>query len=284
MIQNQPIRSAFDSAQHAWDNVIKNPDNYLCSYPDRFYAAMGQGVTLFGGKNSLWTALQNKAAQNGTNIAGVDFSMNELKLLGDFYRSLGRTGICIDERVAMEKNTNAESGIHEHCGAAAAIGQVIGKQGFEVENEAMKLLDYSQKQLLLPGTEGGHESLTVFIDPSEQAFGLRPEVKETFLKQNALAFQFSFPLQSIRSFLDVQKLPPEKTLYSALLKWNIQIAINIINGHHNKFYETAKTNGVLFVLDRRNAAIDDNPIATNTYEEFVNALKIQQPVVELSID
>ncbi len=255
--ETEPTSSKeFTQALTAWKEVINDPDTYLGSYAGAgiVFTAEGDGAKFFGDEESpVWSQLREAAKEGKVNIAGIEFNLTSLELMGGFYRDLGLIGHCVDERLD-EQHQFANSGTHVDCGAANAVGSVIGVKGSEVEDMIQAKFGYEGKQGLLSGTEAQHYSLVVYVDTSSQARGVKPELKTQMQQENALSFHASLSLSKVKEYL-AKTGQEAKTaeLVEALYKWNIQIPFNIITGHHNAFHEAALKDGIVLVVDKRDA-------------------------------
>lgn len=282
------VENPFQKAIDTWNHIVKNPDEYIIKpkKPRRFRAAFGDGIGLFGGKNLIWDRLNIKGKtdyNSNLEIAGVNFTIGELKSIGDFYKYLVKTyqakGVCIDERIDLNAKHN-DSGIHEHCGAAAAIGQVIGTTGDQVENIAKEKLFEDYKAELITGMEKEHESLSVLIDFTENFYNLNPNQNNKLRNNAALPFQISLPLKAVESFANKHHMSAPDLLHS-LLKWNLQIAINIMKGDHNAYHDVVKDNhkGIIVTTIGK----DNHPLL-NVFNDYLSKLQNQgQKITELTL-
>ena len=244
----------------AWKEVVSKPKEWLTDVDGQLVFVAGGGLPLtFGSVDSkIWQALEAAAAEKSgmVTIAGIDFSIKELALMGEFYRSMRGNGYalhCIDERLEDDLGTTDRQ-VHEHCGACAAAHAVIGDQlaGKHVEDLLLTELgeEIVGKQAIYSSMPH-HDSLSVFIDfHGDEA--ITYEARRTQLREhNALAFQVSLPVNAIKEFL-ANRTSDQAMLIETLVKWNVQIARNIIGGDHNKLQK--HSDKTLFIFDERDVA------------------------------
>ncbi|PIY68553.1 hypothetical protein COY90_05335 [Candidatus Roizmanbacteria bacterium CG_4_10_14_0_8_um_filter_39_9] len=239
----------FQKASTYWKEQSTNPQ-VLVQNHRQYGTAFGNGATLLGSENEFSTEVKNKLIDRKTTIAGVEFSEDELTWIGQYYdglnEELGMKGRCMDERIDENKGT---SGIHGQCGAAAATGAVIGKTGVEVEDIAMRLTGENHKTGLIEGLHH-HEALTVMVTFGKQPYSLDTARYAEARANAALPFHTFIDVEEVDAFAKTNGLN-RVDVFNALLKWNPQIAINIMIGNHNHYSNTAKSKGVIALLDTR---------------------------------
>jgi hypothetical protein len=251
-------RRIFDTVFAYLQEVQERPENYLTSLGLGFFAGGGL-VDLFGEDNEVWKGLGAVAESGRVEIAGIHFSLDELALMGEFSRWLGGTKHCIDERL-HETLAFKSVEVHEHCGAAGAVAATLGGDltGEWVENRVLEVKgvkDAREKQALLEGTEAEHRSIAVYVDLSGEGRAFKPELRQAMNDQDALAFHAALPVAKAQEFLAKKDEPKRlEELLSVLYRWNVQIAVNIIQGGHNEFREVAEEEGMIFLVDRRGEA------------------------------
>lgn len=269
-----------------WEAIKDNPDEWLQDLNGNINFVAGGGLPLvFGDMNSeIYQALDRALEENGesVDIAGVNFKRSELEALGAFYRFLSSRGYslhCIDERLEDDLD-NVEVQVHEHCGACAATHAVVEEHltsGRHVED--ILLTDLGQeaagKQQVYDSMPH-HVSLTVFIDFNGDDAVADPSKRAELQEQDALAFQVSLQVDRIREFLSQGNAKLKNVLLDSLVKWNVQIARNIIGGGHNDLRDHA--NETIFVLDKRGVDADDLVFA------LMNRIKKVQHAEEIVIE
>lgn len=239
----------FQKALSYWTEAAANPQRVLVPNHRQYGTAFGNGAILLGSENELSKAVKEKLVDGKTNIAGVEFSGDELTWIGQYYEGLNKKlnmkGRCMDERIDENRGT---SGIHKECGAAAATGKVIGKSGEEVEDMAMHLTGEDHKAGLIDGISH-HEAVTVMVTLGKQPYSL-DTAKYSEARENA-----ALPFHTFIDVAEVDVYAKEHNLnrvdvFKALLKWNPQIAINIMMGDHNHYQDVAQK-GVIALMDTR---------------------------------
>ncbi|MCL5091521.1 MAG: hypothetical protein M1342_01705 [Patescibacteria group bacterium] len=223
-------------------------------------------------------------------LAGFDFTIADLGEIGALARYLaekGQIGGCIDERLAT-RTAEGDSGVHERCGAAGLIASNIGGQGTAIEDMALQALPQfnGQKASLIPGTEGGHESITVLTDLTGQGTAL-PAAQLTGARTvGALPFTASISVRNILDFAqqnggqlsDAQRLVRNVTLF------NVGVADRIIGGDHNHLQEVAKAQGVVVVEDQRGLPNDpDTQALIRTYHDTMATIRGGRPTTTIQI-
>lgn len=254
------LPKAVEEVYQVLEQVKDNPEEWLVDVTGQLIFVAGGGLPLtFGSPDSkIWQELEAVAAENNglVRIAEIDFSLRELVLLGEFYRAIRGDGYslhCIDERLKDDLESINQQ-VHERCGACAAVQAVISERlvGKQVED---LLLSELGEELLgkqeIDDSMPEHDSLSVFIDfHGDEA--IADKVKRSHLKdKHALVFQISLPVKTISKFLEFRR-EDQDLLLATLVKWNIQIARNIIGCGHNKLQKYSKE--TIFVLDEREVA------------------------------
>ena len=253
-----------------WQAAAENPNEWLQDIPGEIVFVAGGGLVLaFDNEDSeIWKAIVKAAEINNgfITIAGVNFALKELSLMGDFYRFIRETGYslhCIDERLA-DNLSAVEKQVHEKCGACAASHSAIGEY-LENDNHVEDiLLEELGEEILgkqnIYDSMPNHQSLVVFIDFYGDEAIVDEKNRKKIMEEIALPFQVSLPIFIIKNFLKTRgnNDNEKEMLLSALIKWNVQIARNIIGGDHNELKEFSDNS--LFVIDQR--AIEDIPIVS----------------------
>lgn len=237
-----------DQVRTEWQTLVKNPD-YLTDLSSQkvMFAAGGGLVTRFGENESeIWKGLVEVATDGEVEVAGVGFSIKELEEMGDFYRYSKERGLCfhcIDERLEGDEEC-LEDEVHSMCGACAAVGQATGLDG--VEDKLCDELEQQTKQEVYEDMPN-HDSMVILVDLNGADVVLgkkREELKE----KRALPFNASIPLDRVSQWSEGDE-EKAKDLISTLVKWNVQIARNIIGGDHNELQGLAKE--TIIVVDQR---------------------------------
>ncbi len=260
MPKEQTVSNEVKTVYQLWEQVQAYPQEWLADIPGQIVFVAGGGLPLtFASEDSqIWAAIEKVASETGgkLSIAGVEFSLRELGLMGDFYRFLKQDGYslhCIDERLEDDLGNEAKQ-VHEHCGACAASHTVIGAHlnGANVEDLLLKELgeEILGKQRIY-NSMPNHDSISIYIDfHGDEA--VIDENKRTQLRNNhALAFQISLPVNKIEVFLAERgtSVAEREMLLGVLVKWNAQIARNIIGGSHNEMQKFA--NQTVAIFDQR---------------------------------
>ena len=92
-----------------------------------------------------------------------------------------------------------------------------------------------------------HRSITILID-FNGANVLLGDERERLRALGSLPFNVSLPAKLIKEYLDQSEVDQD-SLLAALVKWNVQIARNIIGGDRNELRPVADK--TIFVLDKR---------------------------------
>jgi len=268
--EEEQYKDARNNAEVKWHEVLADPTSYLKNFaepadnrPDGIVFVAGGGVAeLLGDDESkTWGKLKAQAEQNDdtVEINGIEFTISELELMGEFYRWLKQAGHCIDERLD-EGHPNAKSKVHFDCGLAAAASGAVKGTGEQLEDEAIDILRCEVKQPLLDYLTKNHFSLTVLIDTGNGHLAVREDKRQEMHDANALPFNVSLPLDRIANFLQEKQYEERADeLMGALYKWNVQMAINIIYGH-NAYKKQAEKDGMIIVVNRGH---DDKQEALN---------------------
>ena len=247
------------------EHLASHPTEYIGKYHQTMFSAGGGAVLEFGANqtnpDSLWSRIAGKAgAATYAEIAGVEFKLSDLELMGEFYRWLrDEKSIkfhCIDER--LDELESAEAQIHCDCGACKAIGKFLDTdQSIEDElagNQAY-VPEGSDKQPLLTGMHE-HASRAIYADLSSLCRAPKADKRHEMKENHALTFNVSIPTELAHEFINAkyQTVAPTKSrlLFQTLVDWNVQIARNII-GSHNKLAEMA--NHTLLIIDKRDLGV-----------------------------
>ena len=266
-----PIHEEVAKVYSLWEEVVEHPIEWLQDMQGTLAYVAGGGLPLvFGDGHSetseIWDAITASAAEKqGTiEIAGIVFTLEELSLMGDFYRYIkkqGNTLHCIDERLADDL-LSVENQVHEHCGACAAThGAIVEKlrSGAHVEDILLSELgeEGAGKQKIY-NSMPNHVSLSVFIDFHGDEAVVDEDKRAQLRDAHALAFQVSLPVDLLTDHIEESQLSADqiRILLDVLVKWNVQIARNIIGGDHNQLQAFADE--TLFIMDKRN--VEDHPL------------------------
>ncbi len=267
-IDPQRLETARHQVPALWGEVQAQPEAFIASNQRLAYVAGGGAVLRFGvdgPADSAWNKMMSSAVDQQITIAGVSFSLEELKTMGDFYRWLkqekGKNLHCIDERLdedpAYEKHE-----IHCGCGACAAIRAAVGDPDtvdYEVKlAQELGQLENGQakRQPILKEMESAHASISILVDYSGEGRTVSAGKRSELQTQDALPFNVSLPLEYIREFAQAKGVEAE-SLISTLARWNVQIARNIIGGAHNVLHDLqAETR---LIIDSR--GVDDQELA-----------------------
>lgn len=285
MTEEQTLPAEVRTVYQLWDQVQARPQEWLMDIPGNIVFVAGGGLPLtFASEDSkIWAAIEAVAEDNTGNItiAGVEFTLRELGLMGDFYRFLKQDGYslhCIDERLEDDLGNESKQ-VHEHCGACAASHAVIGEHldGVHVEDLLLKELgeDVLGKQRIYDSMPN-HDSMSVFVDfQGDEA--VIDEAKRTQLRENhSLAFQVSLPVEKIEAFLiergEVEH--EQEMLLMALVKWNVQIARNIIGGDHNEMHQFADK--TVMVFDQR--SVTEHPLV-DSFKQLISDVQHAKEVI-----
>lgn len=240
----------FQKAFNYWTEAAKMPSRVLVPNMRQYGTAFGNGAILLGADNELSADVKAHLVNGKANVAGAELTGEELTWIGQYYAGIDKKhnmkGRCMDERIDERKGT---SGIHDECGAAGAIGAVVGKSGKEVEDIAVRLTGEDHKMGLIDGI-GHHEAVTVMVQLGKQPYSLDTGKYDEARENAALPFHTFIDVEEVASFAKEHGLN-RVDVFKALLKWNPQIAINIMTGSHNHYQDVAKEKGVIAVLDTR---------------------------------
>ncbi len=187
--------------------------------------------------------LMQMAESGPVNVAGVEFSQSQLKLIIAFYQWLVKQGYnlhCIDERLVYTEDSDPTISVHDGCGACAAVGATTEED--KVEDKLVAHLGFGHKQTIY-AVMNDHTSIVINVDLDGSRVPMG-DTRELFLTENALGFAVSLPVELIKQFIQAQAVD-ENQLIEALLLWNVQIARNIIGGHHNTAHELAEKTMVI---------------------------------------
>lgn len=250
-----------DRAVQAWSNIAKQPELLTnLSEKEIIFTAGGGLVTRFGFVDSeIWQNMRRQAVDNNIDVAGITFDVDDLSRMGDFYRFLKAKGYnfhCIDERLEGDEQ-HLQHEVHSHCGACAAVGSATGLEG--VEDRLLGELEQDAKQQIYSDMPD-HVSMAILVDlhGSDVVLG---QQREELKKINALPFNVSIPLPLVDAWSQATNGNAER-LIDTLVRWNVQIARNIIGGNHNKLQQLAGE--TVIVVDKRD--VDDSPLLSITQQ------------------
>lgn len=238
-----------DVAQ-AWGEIVAQPEALTDLSERKVVFVAGGGLpSRFGiEKSEIWQAIAKRAENNNIEIAGISFSLEDLTLLGDYYRFLrddkGMSLHCIDERL-VDDVANSSHEVHDKCGACAAVAAAAGIES-KVEDVLLAELHQEAKQGVYEDMPD-HESMTILVDFHGSDVVLDEKRAELKAKK-ALPFNVSLPLELISEWAETKGGNAE-ALIKVLVKWNVQIARNIIEGHHNTLHKLAGE--TIIVTDQR---------------------------------
>ncbi len=270
----------FQQALNYWTEAARTPARVLTPNRHQYGTAFGNGAILLGSDNTLSQEIRNRLNEGKTTIAGVEFSGTELTWIGQYYDRLGKKldakGRCMDERIDETKGT---SGIHTECGAAGAIGAVIGKTGTEVEDIAVGLTHEDHKAGLIDGMKH-HEAVTVMVTFGPQPYSLDTAKYGEARENAALPFHTFIDVQEVDAYAKEQGVN-RVDVFKALMKWNPQIAINIMTGTHNHYRDVVAEKGVIALLDTRGVDKAQYADMTSAMDEFFAGQKVAVRQVEI---
>lgn len=234
------------------------------TFTDTAFVAGGALPLCFGvSDNQIWTKMTESAQESRLNIAGIEFSLAELEQMGYFYRWLsgrGKVLRCIDERLDEEINVNAQ--VHCECGACNAVKAATSSaEDIEALLASQQGLSEQDKQPLLPGMPN-HKAMTILIGLGPKGEAVKPDLRNEQKTNGTLAFNVSLPLELIGQYCKEQNVD-QKALLTTLIRWNVQIARNIIGGNHNDLQELANDT-IVAVETARQSADDFIQLLTNT--------------------
>lgn len=264
--ENSIHSSELSIAHSYWHKVALSPTSFLLPNPSTYRTAFGKGVELLGGDNPLWKKIPPQIVDGKVTIAGVEFTQDQLSWIGQYYKSMNLNGKCMDERL---NETDGDSGIHENCGAAAAIGTAIGMPGNEVEDVALMLTHgKGEKGKLLPDMENQHEALTVMVTLGSVPQSLKIDQYDDARKAHALPFHTFIDINAISAFASEHGIDRQE-VFSALLNWNLKIALQLMSGNHNSYKEEVINNGYVVVVDSRGVDIGEYPDLMDVFNSFL---------------
>lgn len=249
-----------ESITKEWERIVSNPE-VLTDLSEKkvAFAAGGGLVKQFGNEQSvIWKTLKSKAVEGKTSVAEVEFSVTELENIGSFYRFLADKGFnfhCIDERLEGDEQ-HLHDEVHNKCGACAAVAGASGLEN--VEDLLLDELGQKVKQEVY-GDMPNHESLAILVD-LRGADVVLGQLREGLKAKKALPFNVSIPLEEVSEWAD-QTGNDGRELVTSLVKWNVQIARNIIGGHHNELHQLQDQ--TLQIVDTR--GVSDNPLKTAAF-------------------
>lgn len=249
----------FGRAVAYWEKVAQEPSKLLVTNPKIFRTALGHGVTLLTQTSDFFKKYVQPAIKEGkVTIAGVEFTANEINWIGQYYASIaknkGLTGACMDER--LDESKDVKTGIHKECGAAAAISQLTHTTenpitGETIENLLMADLGVanSQKTGLIDNMKH-HEAFTFMMTFGPQPYSVDPAKYDNVRAEAALPFHTFVSVEDVARFAQENNIDKVE-VFKALVKWNAQIAINIMKGDHNHYKDEVAKNGVIALMDYR---------------------------------
>jgi len=270
-----------------WEEIATKPQEWLQDIEGQLVFVAGGGLPLtFGSPDSeIWRSIESAAEKNGEtiNIAGISFTLAELRIMGDFYRFTKESGYslhCIDERLEDDLGS-LNNQVHEHCGACAASHAAIAEYlapGLNVEDLLVKELGEDGKQSIYKQMEAHHASIAVAIDFSGDEAVVDPAKRSKLMSSKALAFQVSLPVNLIENFLTVRGNQDDERemLLRTLVNWNVQIARNIIGGGHNSLQ--AQAGETIFIMDQRDVA--GNPLVAELRRNISGVKHLSELVIE----
>lgn len=242
---------------NAWDEMAQYPELLTdLSEKNVVFAAGGGLPSRFGVEESeIWQALSRNAQEGIVQVAGINFTLDDLALIGDYYRFLRDEKNfalhCIDERL-VDDVAHGSTEVHDKCGACAAIAAAGGIQG-NVEDILLAELGQESKQGVYDDMPD-HESLSILVDfhGADVVLGKK---REELKAQKALPFNVSIPLEYVAQWAE-SRGQQAADLLPILAQWNVQIARNIIGGHHNTLH--AEADKAQIITDQRGE--DGNPL------------------------
>lgn len=255
---------AIEVIQKAWNEIVSDPEQLTDLSSQKVVFCAGGGLVLRFGKpeSVIWQAMEASAQEGVLEVAGIEFKIEDLKMLGDYYRHLKSKGFnfhCIDERLEDDEG-HLTCEVHFGCGACNAIG--VAANLAEVEDKLLGELGQKLKQNIYADMPE-HESLTILVDlhGSDVVLG---EKRNELKGKKALPFNISLQLGHIRGFLESRTDIDPNQLVNTLVSWNVQIARNIIGEYHNKLQASA--GDTIIVVDTREVEQD------SLYEKFEKAI------------
>jgi len=243
-LENQ-IKVSISERDQAWIEIQKNfTSNY--EVLENVLHVAGGGLPLIFGKeeNEIWQKIIESAGEAGVvNIAGIKFSIEDLKLIGEFYNFVKKKGYnfhCIDERLDERHELNS-SCVHDHCGACGAVQVLIQESlgiSLPVEDNLVETFDLPGKQGLIEGTEEEHSTSTIAVTYADHAATLKDYLIPLFMEKKALSMNITIPIDLIRNFYEEKSktdssITSTSPVYELLIRWNIGIARAVIGGIHN---------------------------------------------------
>lgn len=287
MSKEQTLPNEVKTVYQLWEQVQAHPQEWLTDIPGQIVFVAGGGLPLtFASEDSqIWAAIEKVAGETGgkLSIAGVELSLRELSLMGDFYRFLKQDGYslhCIDERLEDDLGNEAKQ-VHEHCGACAASHAVIGAHldGANVEDLLLKELgeEILGKQRIYSSMPN-HDSIGIYIDFHGDEAVIDENKRSQLRNHHALAFQVSLPVNKLEAFLAERgtSVAEQEMLLGVLVKWNVQIARNIIGGGHNEMQKFA--NQTVAIFDQRE--VKTHPLVDSLKELISDVQHDREIVIE----
>ncbi|MFZ5437996.1 MAG: hypothetical protein ACOZAK_03005 [Patescibacteria group bacterium] len=287
MLKEQTLPNEVKTVYQLWEQVQAQPQEWLTDIPGQIVFVAGGGLPLtFASEDSqIWAAIEKVASETGgrINIAGVNFSLRELSLMGDFYRFLKQDGYslhCIDERLEDNLGNEAKQ-VHEHCGACAASHAVIGAHldGENVEDLLLKELgeEILGKQRIYHSMPN-HDPISIYVDFHGDEAVIDENKRSKLRNSHALAFQVSLPVNKLEAFLTERGnvAAEQEMLLGGLVKWNVQIARNIIGGGHNEMQRFA--NQTVTIFDQRE--VKNHPLVDSLKELISDVQHDREIVIE----
>lgn len=243
-----------------WADISKNPREWLQDLSGEIAFTAGGGlVTLLGEKESqVWQGVLKASENDIFKMAGIDFSVRGLSLMGDFYRHLKGNRYkfqCVDERLEniREAGHNGTE-VHCECGACAAMHASIKNVTNIKDMEAHVQGELGQDKLEKQGiydTMPNHSTISILADFHGDDSVVNEQKRAELRAINGLPFQASLPVKEVEAFIKEKNLKRAEIdlLLKTLVQWNVQIPRNIIGGDHNDLQNQAKH--TLIVTDTR---------------------------------
>lgn len=160
--------------------IINNPEEYIDeeTFARTIYTPGGGLPMLFGEANPVWEGLKQKSPDGKhVSIASVDFSLDELSVMGDFYRWLEsqksfQAAHCIDERLDL---AHSDMGMHTHdeCGAANAVSASSGLALDAVITAVRERYLQETRSMQIYNDMPDHETLLIYMNLSKEGRGCK---------------------------------------------------------------------------------------------------------------
>lgn len=132
ILAKEEMQETVTKIHNTWGEIVRNPEDTIINFGEtNFFAAGGGLPALFGlEKDETWEIIEKAIDANSGRmvVADIDFSKEQVLLLGRFYRFLKRKGLfghCIDERLQETKVdgklAHVATELHTGCGACAGV-------------------------------------------------------------------------------------------------------------------------------------------------------------------